>query len=195
MEILHCPEVVLAHGRILHRPLVIHRSDGDAFKAVGNYPANMVASSRTQRLVKYLMNWKSAHKVLSQRAEQLWSDLHQEGYVGRQDVEMIKEWLQQLARMNYTFPALNEDGANMNTINDQHLVQHYMDPQDDSNMIAKPPLLEKQEKHGPHLCAQCNPQSSRACMPALTRHSHLNSIFECAWMCQVSLLRAVRRLY
>ena len=138
----------------LHRPLVIHRSDGDTFKAVGN-PANIVTSSRTQRLVKYLMNWKSAHKVLSQRAEQLWRDLHQEGYVGRQDVKMIKEWLQQLARMNYTFPALNEDGANMNTINSQHLVQHYMDPQDDEETATwlQNLLSSKDRKSTVHICA------------------------------------------
>lgn len=118
----------------LRRPIVIHRSDGDAFKGLGNYTTTMVASSRTQHLVEYLMNWKSAHKLLSQRAEQLWSDLHQEGYVGYQDVAMVKKWLQQLAKINYTFPTINEVGTNM--IRDRNLVEHYVDPTDAEETAA-----------------------------------------------------------
>ena len=85
----------------LHRPLVIHRSDGDAFKAVGN-PANIVASSRTQRLLRYLMNWKvhtkCCHSVLNS-----FGVTYTKRDMGTSGCQNDKGMAEQLARMNYTF--------------------------------------------------------------------------------------------
>ena len=94
----------------LPRPLVVHKSDG----LKSEHRATTGVSDKVQLLVKFLVNWTCKHtKLFVECIEQLWSDLYLAGHVGNQDVALLKEWLQQLKRLGYTFPILNNSSIDL----------------------------------------------------------------------------------
>ena len=96
----------------LPRPLVVHRSDGLNNK---RYTASRNVSAKTQHLLKFLMFWKCKHKLFMKCIEQLWGDLYLAAHIGYQDVELLKEWLQQLVQMQYSFPTVEKDARSINS--------------------------------------------------------------------------------
>ena len=132
----------------LPRPLVVHRSDG----LKGENRATKGLSDEIQLLVKFLVSWTCKHtKLFVECIEQLWSDLYLAGHVGNQDVSLLKEWLQQLKTLGYTFPILNKSSIKLTGAGGKSL--SYMASQD---ALVTNKWLEKintqSVSHAVHVC-------------------------------------------
>ena len=135
----------------LPRPLVVHRSDGQKGE---HYRATTGVSDEVQLLVKFLVSWTCKHtKLFVECIEQLWSDLYLAGHLGNQDVALLKEWLQQLIQLGYTFPILNKSSINLTGAGGRSL--SYMASHD---ALVTNKWLEKIKNNSvPHAVHMCTP--------------------------------------
>jgi hypothetical protein len=60
--------------------------------------------TQSLRLVEQLNEWTSDAETVVERIEQLWVFLHEHGYIGLKDVELVQKWLKNLLAIGYKFP-------------------------------------------------------------------------------------------
>lgn len=61
-------------------------------------------SLKIDKLGDFLTDWSSNEMSVMKRAEQLYIDLYERGYIGLADVHLVQLWFKELCQYDYIFP-------------------------------------------------------------------------------------------
>lgn len=93
---------------VYSQPIVQHK------RSPHDYLADFAAESdlyhKTAKLLNHIDGWSSDNESFPHRILDLWIELFEHDYLGLDDVEAVKQWLNSLISMGYVFPPLIEEG-------------------------------------------------------------------------------------
>ena len=95
----------------LPRPIVTQ--DRNAHSIEGDFNAELPLYTKSTTLTTYLaqhfplINRQNETQTFIELFENLWVDMYERGYIEKEDVENIQEWIHVLLHIGYKFPELN----------------------------------------------------------------------------------------
>ena len=90
---------------VMYTPPIVHHA-----RSAHDYLSDFVAESdlygKTSKLLEFLNGWSSDANELPARIFDLWVELYERDYIGLNDVETAREWLNTLITVGYEFPTV-----------------------------------------------------------------------------------------
>ena len=90
LHVIYTPPIV-QHERSSHDYLADHAAEADLYH-------------KTSKLLNHLNSWSSSKEHLSDRIMDLWIELFEHDYIGLEDIEAVRQWLNVLISIGYKFP-------------------------------------------------------------------------------------------
>lgn len=82
------------------------RQERNVHSYLADFDSELPLYLRTEKLVEFLLSWKSNKATLPERIIDLYVEMYERGYIEAVDVDLIQYWLAELSSTGYLFPPL-----------------------------------------------------------------------------------------
>jgi len=82
------------------------RQERNVHNYLADFDSEQPLYLRTEKLVEFLLSWKSSKATLPERIIDLYVEMYERGYIDAVDVDLIQYWLAELLNSGYIFPTI-----------------------------------------------------------------------------------------